>query len=400
MILRPLRKVLTVGAAAGIGYTAYSADSLEDVKHLGVFRFGRAALTVGKIVVDYKMSLSGIPEPSEKFDEEIRKCHQRSADYLLDLACTNGGVFIKVGQHIAAMEYLIPPEYTDTLQVLMARAPQAPQKDVQFVIENEFGRPIHEIFADFSEKPVGAASLAQVHIAHLKNSGEKVAVKVQHKRVYQNSKTDMNTMQFLANFADAVFPEFKLMWLVDEVKRNLPKELDFEHEAKNADEARKRFKHLDFLKIPEIRYDFTTKRVLTMEYCEGCHVDNLEYLKKHSISPRDVCKKIGKTISEMIFLQGFLHSDPHPGNILINPKKNGYEIVLLDHGLYLNINDHIRKMYSDLWMAILKPDMQEIRKVANQMGVGELYGLFACIVTRRSWKSVTSGIDNSKNGRR
>lgn len=118
------------------------------------------------------------------------------------------------------------------------------------------------LFTNFSDKPVGAASLAQVHVANLKETGEKVAVKVQHRRVYENSKTDMKTMEvwyispyfkdlfkFLVNVADLLFPEFKLMWLVEEVKKNLPNELDFLHEARNADRAREHFSHLSFLKV-------------------------------------------------------------------------------------------------------------------------------------------------------
>ncbi|CAI2353877.1 unnamed protein product [Caenorhabditis sp. 36 PRJEB53466] len=397
LALKPLTKVLLVGSGTGAAYTAYSIDSPEDLRQLGILRFGRAAATVGKIVVDYKSSLRGLPEPSAEYDDAIKKCHKRSAEHLLELACTNGGVFIKVGQHISGMEYLIPSEYTETLGVLTSQAPQASKEDVIYVLESELNAKLDDLFTEFSDKPVGAASLAQVHKAKLKETGETVAVKVQHKRVYRNSRTDVKTMEFLVNVADAVFPEFRLMWLVDEIKKNLPNELDFMHEAKNADEAASRFKHLKFLRIPKIKYELTTKRVLTMEFCEGAHVDNVEYLKQHKIDPHDVCAKIGRTISEMIFLQGYLHSDPHPGNVLINSQGNGkYEIVLLDHGLYLNISDHIRKLYSDLWLAILKPDLQEIRKVANQMGVGELYGLFACMVTRRSWKSVTSGIDRSK----
>ncbi|KAF1751563.1 hypothetical protein GCK72_018117 [Caenorhabditis remanei] len=395
--LKPLTKFLLVGTSAGAGYTAYTVDSPEDLRQLGIFRFGRAAKTVGKIVIDYKTSLRGLPEPSAEYDDAIQKCHQRSAEHLLELACANGGVFIKVGQHISGMEYLIPPEYTQTLSILTSQAPQASKEDVIYVVETELKAKVDDIFSEFSEKPVGAASLAQVHVAKLKETGETVAVKVQHKRVYKNSRTDVNTMELLVNIADAIFPEFRLMWLIEEIKKNLPNELDFLHEAKNADEAAARFKHLKFLRIPKINYELTTKRVLTMEYCEGAHVDDVEYLKKHKIDPHDVCVKIGRTISEMIFLQGYLHSDPHPGNVLINSKGGGkYEIVLLDHGLYLNISDHIRKLYSDLWLAILKPDLQEIRKVASQMGVGELYGLFACMVTRRSWKSVTGGIGKSK----
>ncbi|KHJ83804.1 ABC1 family protein, partial [Oesophagostomum dentatum] len=172
-----------------------------------------------KIVVDYKSSLRGLSE--EEYNIVIKDCHKRSAVRLLELACANGGVFIKVGQHLSTMEYLIPHEYTSTLSVLTSKAPEASLEDIYFMIESQLGKKVDELFSEFSEKPIGAASLAQVHIARLKETNEKVAVKVQHRRVFKNSRTDMNTMEFLVKVADKLFPEFKPTWLVEECKKNL-----------------------------------------------------------------------------------------------------------------------------------------------------------------------------------
>ncbi|CAI4225056.1 unnamed protein product [Auanema sp. JU1783] len=395
-----LRKAFLYGSGAiavGGGVAVVrSVDSIEDLKEIGLIRFGRAVVTVGKIIVDYKTSLKGLDDLSEEYARKIKECHKRSAEHLLDLSHKNGGVFIKVGQHIAAMEYLVPPEYTDTLNVLMSKAPQASFEDVKFVIEDELGKPIEEIFDKFDKTPVGAASLAQVHPAYLKGTGEKVAVKVQHRRVLKNSRTDMNTMELLVNIADKLFPEFRLMWLVKEVKKNLPNELNFLHEAENADRVRKMFAHLPFLKIPKIIYDLSTPRVLTMEFCEGAQVDDVNYMKANNINRHDICKKMAKMISEMIFLAGYLHADPHAGNVLINKVNGQTQIVLLDHGLYLDMDEKFKRLYSELWIALLDANQERIKKVATQMGVGELYGLFACIVTRRSWKAVTEGINKSK----
>ncbi|VDL79093.1 unnamed protein product [Nippostrongylus brasiliensis] len=352
---------------------------------------------VANIVVDYKSSLRGLCDPSEEYDAAIKKCHKRSALRLLELACANGGVFIKVGQHLSALEYLIPEEYTSTLSVLTSKAPEASFEDIVYVVESQLGKKIDEVFSDFSERPIGAASLAQVHEARLKDTNEKVAVKVQHRRVYKNSRTDINTMDFLVRVADKLFPEFKLMWLVDEVKKNLPNELDFLLEAKNGDRLAKMFEHLTFLKVPKMFYEYSTPQLLIMEFCEGEHIDDIDYMIRNKIDRHDVCRKLGRLYSEMIFTKGYLHSDPHPGNVLVNKKPNGeVEIVLLDHGLYLHIDDRFRGLYADLWLALLTPDPDKLRSVAADMGVGELYGLFACIVTRRSWKAVSQGIKNKR----
>ncbi|KAF8381913.1 hypothetical protein PRIPAC_71055 [Pristionchus pacificus] len=391
------KKILTGGAiivGTGTAVGLYrSIDCLEDVRQVGIIRFGRAARTVSCIVADYKYSLYGVPYPSDEYVHVMKSCHLRCAARLLDLAAANGGVFVKVGQHVAALEYLIPKEYTKTLSVLMNKAPESTFEDVRGVVEEDLGMKLEEIFSEFAVIPVGAASLAQVHVARLRETGEKVAVKVQHRRVKKNARTDINTMQIMVNITDFMFPDFKLQWLVDEVKKNLPLELDFLHEASNAEKMRSLFGHLPFLKVPTMKLSHSSSRVLTMEFCEGEHINKIDYLKEKGIDTHDVCRKLGRLISEMIFQKGYLHSDPHPGNILVHKKDNGQvEIVILDHGLYLTIEDTFRRQYSQLWLALLNPNQDEIKRVANDMGVGELYGLFACIVTRRSWKSVTSGV--------
>ncbi|KIH44861.1 hypothetical protein ANCDUO_25106, partial [Ancylostoma duodenale] len=126
------KKFFVYGGSAillGSGAAIYrSVDSLEDVRQ------------VAKIVVDYKSSLRGLNDSSEEYNAAIKKCHKRSAVELLELACANGGVFIKVGQHLSALEYLIPTEYTSTLSVLTSKAPEASLEDVVYVIESELGK--------------------------------------------------------------------------------------------------------------------------------------------------------------------------------------------------------------------------------------------------------------------
>ncbi|CAJ0569556.1 unnamed protein product, partial [Mesorhabditis spiculigera] len=386
----------TVGIASAVG-VARSADTVEDLQQIGAIRFGRAARHVSAIIVDYKIFLARHAEYNDEWIQGIKAVHARSAQRLLDLACANGGLFIKVGQHIASLEYLVPVEYTKILSVLLSQAPKSSYRDVRFVVERELGGKLEDHFTEFSESPIGAASLAQVHIARRKDNGELVACKVQHKRLQKNAKTDIATMEFLVNVAGVLIPEFKLRWLVKEVKKNLPKEMDFLNEAKNADGARKRYRKLKFLKIPKIHYDLSTKQMLTMEFCEGHQIDDREWLDRMGIDKHLVCRRLGRLVCQMIFLDGRVHCDPHPGNILINRLPNGNaEIVLLDHGLYLDVDDHFRRIYSDLWMALLNADTQQIRRVAEELGVGEMYGLLACMVTQRSWKSVTQGIRKSK----
>uniref|UniRef100_A0A8R1XMJ3 ABC1 domain-containing protein n=1 Tax=Onchocerca volvulus TaxID=6282 RepID=A0A8R1XMJ3_ONCVO len=375
---------LTIGVGIALCGSAigFLCDK-ERFLQLGPFRVVRAGTTVLCIVADYKWSMWNCPKTDVLYQQKLSAVHIRSARKLLKLAENNGGVYIKVGQHLASLEYLLPVEYTDTLCVLHSRAPESRLGEVRQVLEEDLNAKLEDIFVEFNESPKGSASLAQVYRAVLKKNNEEVAVKVQH--VYA-----------LTRLASRLFPDFHFVWLVDEMKRNLPRELDFRVEAANAKRLKEMFSHLDYLKIPKIYEEYTTERVLTMEYCNGAQINDCNYFTQNNINRYDVCRKLGALFSEMIFINGYVHCDPHPGNVLVNKEKDGRVlIVLLDHGLYLTMESDFRIKYSKLWIALLKPDLNEVKKCAQSMGVGELYGLFACMVTNRSWNAISHGIDKS-----
>ncbi|XP_056637640.1 aarF domain-containing kinase 1 [Diorhabda carinulata] len=396
--LRPLLKysILTSiigGTAVSLKTNQYHLDSI------GIVRLSRAACTVFQIGVIYKKDLYGkrLDTNSEEYKIVKSQCHKRSAEKLLDLCCTNKGVYIKVGQHLAALEYLLPVEYVETMRVLHSHAPTNSIEDVYKVIREDLKKDPFEIFESIEPQPLGTASLAQVHKAKLKD-GTTVAVKVQHPYVQGNSKVDMKTMEYLVKIMGVVFPEFKFKWLVDESKKNIPQELNFSQEGRNAEKIAKLFENVDWLKIPRIRWELTTKRVLTMDFVEGGQVNDLKYIKENNIDPCEVSDKLGQLYSKMIFIHGFVHSDPHPGNILVKKSGKGHcDIVLLDHGLYADLKEEIRIEYSNLWLSILNRDHNGMRKHSKNLGIeGNAYGLFACMVTGRSWNSIEKGIDKEQ----
>ena len=150
-----------------------------------------------------------------------------------------------------------------------------------------------------------------------------------------------------------------------------------------------------------------------MEFCTGVHINDVENLKKQGVDVYDVSNKIGQMYSKMIFDDGYVHCDPHPGiwtknrwifltlmvacfagNVLVQKKTSGEtEIVLLDHGLYTQLSNKFRYDYADFWLAIINKDVEAIKATADNLGVGSLYGLFACMVTARSWSSIQKGLD-------
>lgn len=383
---------MTVGTLASLKANQYNFDSV------GIVRLGRAAVTVFSIAVYYKQTLyrSQLDHSSKEFLELKSSVHRKAAEKLLELCCINRGVYIKVGQHIGALDYLVPPEYVETMKVLHSQAPRSTIEEVYKVLREDLKQDPFEIFSEIDKEPLGAASLAQVHKATLKD-GTVVAVKVQHPYVRGNALVDMKTMEALVKLVSWAFPDFKFSWLVKETKRNIPIELDFLQEGHNAEKVDRMFGHLPWLKVPHVYWNLSTSRVLTMEYVEGGQINDLAYIRSNNIDPYEVADKLSQLYSQMIFIHGFVHSDPHPGNIMVKKTPTrGVDIILLDHGLYAELSNEFRWEYSKLWFSILNKDKKGMQQHSQNLGVGNLYFLLACMVTGRTWDTIMSGIQETK----
>ncbi|XP_063146249.1 aarF domain-containing protein kinase 1 isoform X1 [Candoia aspera] len=380
-------------AGATAGFYLHSNKHL-DPNDFGVVRVGRAVATTAVITLDYLTSLRNFSRGTEEYDCVKSQVHLRSAERLRDLCCANRGTFIKVGQHLGALDYLLPEEYTRTLKILHSQAPQSSRQEIEQVIQEDLGKGINELFASFEDVPLGAASLAQVHKAVL-HDGRTVAVKVQHPKVQAQSSKDILLMEILILVVKQIFPDFEFMWLVEEAKKNLPLELDFLNEGKNAEKVAYMLRCFDFLKVPKIYWELSTRRVLFMEFMEGGQVNDKDYMERNCINVSEISRNLGKIYSEMIFVNGFVHCDPHPGNVLVRKCRatGKSNIILLDHGLYQVLTDSFRLDYCRLWQALIKADMKKIKKYSQRLGAGDLYPLFACMLTARSWESVNRGID-------
>ncbi|GJQ74813.1 hypothetical protein Trydic_g21651 [Trypoxylus dichotomus] len=398
------KKVMRLLKYTGIsGIFASSAVTFlpneNDFDSYGVVRLGRAAYTVLKIGAIYRTMYAGhLRMNAEDYQKFSSLCHKKGAEELLKLCFMNKGVYIKVGQHLAALDYLIPTEYIETMKILHSNAPRTSLEDVYKVIREDLRKEPLDVFLSIDPEPIGAASLAQVHKATLPD-GSTVALKVQHSYVQGHTLVDMKSMEYLVNLVSYVFPDFKFQWFVDEMKQNIPLELNFENEGKNSEKVAQMFKDTPWLHIPKVRWDLTSPRILTMDYIQGGQINDLEYMKTNKIDPFEVSDKLGQLYSEMIFTHGFVHSDPHPGNILIkNNPKGGCDIVLLDHGLYATLDRDFVTEYANLWLSILYRDKKGMKLHSKNLGVeGEgMYGLFACMITGRSWNMIVNGIENKE----
>lgn len=239
-------------------------------------------------------------------------------------------------------------------------------------------------FLSLDEQPIAAASIAQVHHAVLKNQQE-VAVKVQYPGLEQQMKFDLATMSFLSKSVSLLFPEYRFQWMISEFTKTIAMELDFNQEAKNSERTARNFENNNLVKVPFVIWEFTTNQVLTMQFCRGGKVDDLDLLKKTGINPVTVAKALVEVFAEMIFIHGFVHGDPHPGNIFVSPNgQNGFSLVLLDHGVYKEFNEDFRVSYCQLWKALILLDSNKIMQLGEQFGVGKYARYFPLIFTGRT----------------
>lgn len=410
-----------IGGTVGIGcigtYFYYKKEF--DFFGQALTRSSRTLLTALKISFDYRVNLNRWWDMETEnpfwnyandleYQEARRACNVRTGRSLLKLFQRNAGIYIKLGQHLSALEYILPPEFCSVMAVLQNEAPESSIEDVERVLKEDFdGMGITDLFENFDPKPIGAASLAQVHTAKLKETGEPVAVKIQHHSIQSYAEVDMFVVSLAVQAVKKIFPEFEFDWLADEMRTNLPKELDFVQEAHNSERVLWNFKQnsrryqgvLESLKIPKIMWKQTTSRVLTMEYCPGAKITDLEYMKNNSIDPYQVSKRLAQIFSEMIFIHGFVHCDPHPGNVFIrlkpeNPKRRfwrspKWELVLLDHGLYKELQTEFRLSYARLWKSVIEGDIEKIKECCKEIGAGDAYRLFSSVLTHRTWSSVS-----------
>jgi hypothetical protein len=189
--------------------------------HEAAEKLGEAEQKLSEFMHTCDINDTEIARDTNKDTPSSGSVHARAATRLRDLCRRNGGTYIKVGQHIANLDHLLPPDYISILQSLFSDCPITPYSDVREVIREELGHYPEEIFQDFEKDPIASASLAQVHIARDKGTGQKLAIKVQHRGLRETSKGDLLALEYVVKFVDRLFDEFKWGWIVDEIAPNV-----------------------------------------------------------------------------------------------------------------------------------------------------------------------------------
>ncbi|GAB5372082.1 hypothetical protein AAMO2058_001635000 [Amorphochlora amoebiformis] len=316
---------------------------------------------------DYKINFDAT-EPSNP-----SKIHGRVARRWFDVCADNGGLYIKLGQSCQQLNHVLPPEFTSLFSQMFDSAPPVSNESIIRVFQEDFqGKSPQEVFAVFDPNPIASASIAQVHKAVTKD-GKKVAVKIQKPYIERQIPWDLGCYRLLVFCLEKIF-DLPMYWTVHSVCDSIRQEADFRVEAKNAERASEGLVDNPDAYIPHINHELTTKRVLTMEWVDGVRMTDAEKIKEMGFSVENVMQKVVETFSEQIFLTGFIHADPHPGNVLIRPNPSNSsrpQVVLLDHGLYVESSEKFRKEYCNLWRAMVLMDRDSVKDICTSWGVGD-----------------------------
>jgi predicted unusual protein kinase regulating ubiquinone biosynthesis (AarF/ABC1/UbiB family) len=307
------------------------SDSLTGVAER-LYRAQRIGLTFGRVYLGIK-SNQLIARRLRPPDMAKRWSHfnRESAESIYQTAVELRGLILKGCQFIGSRADVLPTEYIETLSRLQDRVPPKSFDVVRDCVEEELGAPLHTLFASFSERPIASASLAQVHEARL-HSGERVAVKVQYPEIAALVTSDLANLRTLFRAVGVIEKDFDLMPLVEEFGKHVPLELDFINEGHNAERVAAFYSERDDIYVPKIYWDYTTRRVLVMEFVEGIKISDAPSLRAAGLSPQTIMQTLVEAYCEQILVRGFFHADPHPGNLIVQPGPPA-RVVFVDFGL-------------------------------------------------------------------
>jgi ubiquinone biosynthesis protein len=309
---------------------------------------------IGKVRLKHKVPITKLVKA------RIEKKKQFSIEKRLRLTLERlGPTFIKFGQVLSVRPDLIPKSYTKELENLQDKVPQFSYTIAKEHIKKEFGKDIDEIFSTFEKKPIASASISQVHKATLKN-GKIVAVKIQRPDVRKIMETDIEIMFYVAKLLEKKIPKIKKfnpVQIIEEFSKWTEKELDFKKEAVNAKRFASNFSGDKTVKIPEVYDNFTTDKILTMEFIDGIGLHNLKQIKKEKINLKPILEQGFNAILTQVFVHGFFHADPHPGNIIITKDK---KIAFVDFGIVGHFDEKLKAQSIDLFYGVIENDAEKI----------------------------------------
>jgi ubiquinone biosynthesis protein len=263
-----------------------------------------------------------------------------------------GPTFVKLGQVLSMRPFLIPLDLVVELTKLQDEVAPFPFVQVKGIVESELKAPLEEHFSSFDTIPIASASLSQVHKAVTKD-GKTVVVKVQRPGIKEIIEADMEILKDLVNLLEKYIPESKQYdpsGIREELKKSIRREIDFNNEARNIEVFRKNFKEEKSVFVPQVFWDKTTSKVLTMEFIDGVKISNFEELEKRGIDRKSLANVGGKMVFKQIFEDGFFHADPHPGNLFA---LEGNIIAPVDYGMMGRLSETTMNELADILISVV-----------------------------------------------
>ena len=309
---------------------------------------------------------------------------RREASRFRALALRMGGVMIKVGQFLSSRLDVLPPEITDTLADLQDEVPAEFFADIRQLAEHELGAALTEKFEWFDENPLAAASLGQAHRAKLKGSEDadflNVVVKVQRPNIASIVTVDLSALQRVGNWLTHYRPireHADVHALLREFSATLHEEIDYQHEADNAETFFENFKDDKLVNVPRVVRSLSTLRVLTLEDVFAIKITDYDAITAAGINRGEVARKLSDTYLKQIFEDGFFHADPHPGNLFITPlppakrskrKSVRWQLTFVDFGMVGRVPENLRKGLRETVVALGTRDAVRLIKSYKELG--------------------------------
>lgn len=294
--------------------------------------------------------------------------HARRAEGLAATIAALGPTFIKLAQVFGARADIFPEPYLSAIGTLQDQVPADPLADIVRVVESEMGSPVGEVFETFEERPLAAASLGQVHRARV--GGRDVVVKVLRPRVEETVALDLD-ISFRALFwLNILFPNHHVRGLTNVVREfsvKVREEMDFRLEAEHMAHFQRFFGGYPGVTVPDVLEEFTRRRVLVMEYCPGKRIDRIgDRFRRGELEFHALMERLTGLYLRMMMVDGFLHADPHPGNLLV---QDDGTIVLLDWGAVLRVPRWTRESVLAVALAVAREDLDGIINEMYRLGM-------------------------------
>ncbi|MBK8208126.1 MAG: AarF/ABC1/UbiB kinase family protein [Planctomycetes bacterium] len=294
---------------------------------------------------------SGLEELlGEDLGKLTQKAHPKPEEFVAELEAL-GPTFVKLGQVLSTRGDLLAPEYITALGSLQDRVGPVPFAEIEQVVLEEFGISLSRVFLTFEPTPIASASLGQVHKATLQH-GTVVAVKVQRPGIRTKLADDLDVLDEVAGVMEGVSEHarrYRVKAIVEDLRRTLMRELDYGTEADNLSTLAKNLEEFPEIMVPLPVAEFTTARVLTMEFVDGIKITDIDDERRAQINGVHLADTLQKAYMKQICIDGFFHADPHPGNVLLT---SGNRLALIDLGMVGRVSAQMREHLLRLLIAL------------------------------------------------